>query len=590
MSDEVNEIKSKIDIASFIGEYIDIKKSGRNFKANCPFHGEKTPSFMISQELQMYKCFGCGESGDVFTFLEKYEGMDFPEALKFLAQRTGVKLSPLNIKTAGIKSKLLEINSWALKFYSYMLFDHKLGQNALLYAQKERKLTRETLEKFSIGYAPEDSNYLLNFLIKKKKFQISDLEMAGLIYKGRSGSIDRFRGRLIFPLKDHMGNVVGFAGRVLPGAVKDTAKYINSPETEIYHKSQILFGLDATKNEIKKRKNCIVVEGELDLISCWQAGVRNIVAIKGSAFTQNQAKLLSRFTDTVTLFLDSDFAGDSAARKGISIAELEGLSVYVAHIPTEKMKEYKDPDDLAKGNRDLLLTILNKPKGAWDFVFDTIFSKYDINSGIDKGRLSKEIPIALSEISDTIVRTHYVSRIAKKLGIPESELEKTVSNKVKGVDANPTIISINTKLPEKTRKELLEEQLLYTLISSTPDKLKDKSIIENLSNQFVLQIIDEISKYKSKKFVLSEFSENLPENLKDKFNSLILASAGTFDDSSNEKYIEEIVKEIKKINLRFKREEITGKIRMYEETNDKVSLRKAEKDYLTLTKKLSELD
>ena len=314
MADQVEEIKEKVDIVSLISERIELKKAGRNFKANCPFHSEKTPSFMVSPELQIYKCFGCGEGGDAISFLQKYEGMEFYEALKYLADRTGVKL----IQRVGLSSeneKLFNINRWASRFYHYILFNHPSAREALNYLTKVRKIKTESIKTFGVGYSPDIPEIFKKFFLDKKGFSPTEIEKVGLGYT-RGGSVrDRFSGRIIFPLFDHRGNVAGFSGRILPGREKaDTGKYINTPETPIYHKSNILYGLNLSKKEIKKKGEAIVVEGELDAISPWQVGIKNIVAIKGSAFTNEQAKLLSRFSENVTLALDSDIAGNIAAR------------------------------------------------------------------------------------------------------------------------------------------------------------------------------------------------------------------------------------------------------------------------------------
>jgi len=357
MLQQVEEVKSKTDIVTIISQYVDLKKAGRNYKANCPFHSEKTPSFMVSPELQMYKCFGCGESGDVISFLEKYDGMEFYEALKYLAQKAGIKLEPTGFQQKGDKEKLYLLNSYAAKFYEYVLLNHKAGKIALSYLTENRGLSIDTIRSFNLGYSPDVAFALKNFLVGKKGFHEKDLENAGIVYKTERGYFDRFRGRVIFPLFDHRENVIGFAGRILPqDEDKKFAKYINTPETLLYHKSNVLYGLNLSKKEIKKQNKAIVVEGELDLISTYQIGIKNTVALKGSAFSKEQARLLGRYSKNVTLCMDSDIAGDQAAMRGINIAESEGLDVSVI-----ELKEYKDPDDIARKNPELFKKIISKP-------------------------------------------------------------------------------------------------------------------------------------------------------------------------------------------------------------------------------------
>jgi len=241
MDDQVEEVKTKVDLVGLIGERIQLKKAGKNYKGLCPFHSEKTPSFMVSPDLQIYKCFGCNESGDAFSFLEKYEGMEFPEALKFLAQKVGVKLKPFGGGQKGFKERFYEINQLANKFYSYILLNHTIGKKALDYLLTDRGLKLNTIKTFSIGYSPDRPLAMKGFIIDKHKVQASELEKSGLVYSKGSQLFDRFRGRIVFPLYDHRDNICGFSGRLTPELEgRDLAKYINTPETPIYSKSKIL--------------------------------------------------------------------------------------------------------------------------------------------------------------------------------------------------------------------------------------------------------------------------------------------------------------------------------------------------------------
>ncbi len=255
MNNQVEEVKSKTDIVSIIGDRIELKKAGRNYKTNCPFHGEKTPSFMVSPELQIFKCFGCGEAGDVFSFLEKYEGMEFAEALKYLAERVGIKLEKFQDGASSEKEKLIEVNTQALRFYNYLLLEHPVGKRALDYLLENRGLKIDTIKEFQLGYSPESSYSLKKYLIDKRKFTLSEVERAGIgIIRGQS-LYDRFNGRIIFPLFDHRGNSIGFSGRILPWDKRETGKYINSPETPLYHKSNVLYGLKRKRPQLLSKVN-----------------------------------------------------------------------------------------------------------------------------------------------------------------------------------------------------------------------------------------------------------------------------------------------------------------------------------------------
>ena len=273
MAGTIEEIKAKADIVAIISEKITVKKAGKHFKALCPFHGEKTPSFMISPELQIYKCFGCGEGGDVITFLEKYEGMDFNEAIKYLSDRTGIKLETGAFQPKKDRERIFEINELAAKYYQYLLFKHDLGKDAYAYLTQKRKLTTSTIQKFMIGFSPDNQRIFDSFFIKKKGLKNKDLVMAGICYEKYGKLVDRFSHRIVFPLYDHRGNVVGFSGRIMPNANPELAKYINTPETPAYHKSEVLFGLNITKMDIK-----LIIETE----SCRHLGIRYLKATDSS--------------------------------------------------------------------------------------------------------------------------------------------------------------------------------------------------------------------------------------------------------------------------------------------------------------------
>ncbi|MFA6533509.1 MAG: DNA primase, partial [Patescibacteria group bacterium] len=300
MENQIEEIKQKIDIVEFIGGFITLKKAGRNFKAVCPFHQEKSPSFVISPERGIWHCFGaCGEGGDVIKFLMKWENITFIEALKELAKKTGVKLTLNKIsfedKIWQKKERFIGMNLLASEFFHYILNKTDFGKKASSYL-KTRLLNQSIIDKFELGYSPSSWDSLKLFL-KKKKYEEEEMFENGLVIKSERGSYyDRFRGRLMFPLKDSRGNVLGFSGRILSGGNEKEAKYVNTPETPIYHKRECLFGINLALEEIKKQKNVYIVEGELDMITPFQHGYSNFVAVKGTALTIEQLKLLKRYT------------------------------------------------------------------------------------------------------------------------------------------------------------------------------------------------------------------------------------------------------------------------------------------------------
>lgn len=562
--DQVEEIKQKVDIVSVIGEYIDLKKAGKNFKAACPFHSEKLPSFVVSPELQIYKCFGCGVSGDVFTFLQEYEGMDFYEALKLMADRVGVKLKPISGKQKSQKEKYFEINNLAKRFYRYVLLKHKKGAEALNYFKKERRLKASTIDEFELGFSPDEPFALKSFLIDKKGYTIEDLVEAGIAVKTSRGVIDRFRGRVIFPLHDHRGNVIGFAGRIMSNLKKDIAKYINSPDTPVYHKSYVLYGLNHTRSEIKKKGWAIIVEGELDMISSWQGGIKNTVAIKGSAITDEQVRLLSRYTNKVILALDADIAGDAASLRGIKVLQKEGFETKVA-----KLTDYKDPDDYTHNDPEGYRKKLKEAKNVWDYLIDSVFKKFDKNTGSGKAKISSSVVPILASISDSIVQSHYVSIVSGRLGVEEDAVIKEIEKTKVGLDKDEEGSEVNIEV-SKSRRELLEERLLALAFKNDPSFLSCKKtkllITSNLSNKILQKYFEYIKKHQ--KFDSSKFGNFIPKELFNAYSDMILKEVSEVDVSlgiKNEaEEIDLIKKELEKLNLKEKLEAVAKKIKSLE--------------------------
>lgn len=576
MENQVEEVKSKVDIVSLISEYIELKKAGRNYKANCPFHGEKTASFMVSPDLQIYKCFGCGESGDAFTFLQRHEGMDFGEALKFLADKVGIKLKSFSPTKTTEREKNIEINNSALSFYNYVLLKHPQGKKILNYLKKDRGLTQESVEMFKIGYSPDKPGVLFDFLSKKRGYNAPDLGKSGL-FAGRN--YDRFEGRVVFPLMDHRGNIVGFSGRMLPWVKQDRAKYINSPETASYHKSKVLYGLNVSKQEIRSKGYAIVVEGELDMISPYQHGFKNIVAIKGSALTEDQIMLLSRFCNKIIFCLDADFAGDEAAKRASIMAENKGLEVQVA-----RLTKYKDPDEAVKNDSKSFENDIKNAVGIWDFLVDSVFEKYDL-TGAGKAKISKEVVPLLNRIDDAIVRSHYCEIVAQKLSVPvESVVSqlKSSSNKdfyqKKDEEGNGDIAE------EKPRRQLLEERLLYLILNFYPEKILEEEYDSLFSLSFILKIVDLLKKNKYiKNLDVKKFFNSLPRELQSRFSEMMF-----FEIEKNE--LKDVVRELKILTSRKSLERLGVKIQEAETSNDQKGLEKYQKLFSQEAKKLSDLE
>lgn len=590
MSDQVDEVKSKVDIVSIIGERVQLGKAGRNYKALCPFHSEKTPSFMVSPELQIFKCFGCGESGDVFSFLEKFEGMDFPEALKYLADRVGVKLLPREGGRASEKERLIEINREALRFYQYLLLSHPTGKKALDYLINERGLKPETIKEFQIGFSPDNPFALKKYLVEKKKFALNEIDRAGVaVVRGRD-IIDRFRGRIVFPLFDHRGNAVGFSGRVLPGAPDNLAKYVNTPETAVYHKSGLLYGLNITRQAIKKKGTAIVVEGQIDMISSWQIGIKNVVAIIGSALTDDQVRLISRFAQRLILALDADLAGDVAARRGIAVAFNQGLEIKVA-----RMGNFKDPDEAARKSPDEYKNALIKSVSVWDFLIDMVFDKYDASSGEGKAKVSREIIPILKSIEDSIVLEHYTNLVAKRLGVSVDsvaeqmgrEKETFLEGKAAGIESLPP-------KEEKGRRQLLEERLLTLAFQSNPEILLEKDIAQLLTTPLAKRTVEEYVKFvkTGNSFSPSSFSHFLSPELFSGFGEMVLKDMEGLveDEDAIRREIGLVKHELEILDTRYKLEKVSSKIHQFEEEKEPDKLKEAQVEFGKLSGRLAKLE
>ncbi len=482
--DQKDEVKSKVDLVEIVSSYLPLKKMGRNFAGLCPFHSEKTPSFMISAERQVFKCFGCSESGDVFTFLEKMEGWEFREALEELAKRVGVKLKKLAPGGQFLqKERLIEINKLVSKFYSYILEKHELGEKAREYLKK-RGIKDSTWQKFGVGFAPMGWENTFNFL-KKRGFAAADIAQNGLII-ARSTSLrprgsdpmgsgqvrqapsdqqfyDRFRNRLMFPLRDSRGTILGFAGRLIEegSSSKDKgsnqeaplrrvkldfagqAKYINSPQTPIFNKGNLLFGLDVARNAIRGKNEVVLVEGEFDVMSAHQAGVENVVASKGTALTEKQVVALSRICENVALCFDTDLAGDAAARRGIGLLDVAGLQVKVVALgkysPPRTASsgdlylsetKYKDPDEFARTDPKSFKAAIKTAENIYDYFIESTIKRFDAKTAEGKKKIGSEIIPILSEISDDLVRAHYIDKLSKVLDLDVNLVAGAVEKKL----------------------------------------------------------------------------------------------------------------------------------------------------------------
>jgi DNA primase len=416
--EKIAEIKQRNDIVEIIGEYLPLQRAGKNFRALCPFHSEKTPSFMVSPERQSYHCFGCGEGGNVFSFLMKREGFGFLEAVRQLAARTGVSLPQRGEgPDDAFSGKLIlyEVLQAAADFYHQNLIKSPAGEVARKYLAG-RHIPADSIEKFYLGYAPNSWEALLAFG-RRKGFTPEQMEAVGLIVPRKeaspqkSGYYDRFRHRLLFPLVDLQGRVVGFGGRALGD---DEPKYLNSPETVLYSKGSTLFGLNLAKEEIRKQGFCYLVEGYFDLLRLYQEGLNNVAAVCGTALTPMQAKTLKRYAPKVIIIFDADPAGMAAALRGIEVlVEEETVSQGVV------LSAGKDPDDyIEQYGKEAFLEEVKKARNVVEFALEQLILRHDIKTPEGKAAISAEVFPLLRKVKNKIEQAEYLRYLSDKIGVP----------------------------------------------------------------------------------------------------------------------------------------------------------------------------
>jgi DNA primase len=463
-SSPVEEIKNRLDIVEVIGSYLKLQKAGANFRAICPFHSEKKPSFFVSPSRQTWHCFGgCGEGGDIFKFIMKIEGVEFGDALRILAQKAGVELKKQDPKIITERTRLYEICELACKFFERQLEESAAGKEAEKYLL-ERKITKESIKKWRVGYAPDSWQGLSDFLTSRG-YKKEEIQKAGLGLTSQKGSFfDRFRARIMFPVFDLNSQPVGFGGRVFNS--DDPAKYVNTPNTPLYDKSRILYGLDKAKLEIRKKDACILVEGYVDAIMCSQAGYENVAAVSGTALTADQLRILKRYSDNLLTAFDMDLAGDSATKRGIELAQSLGFNIKVL-----VMNGGKDPADIIAQDPKDWEKVMADAKSILQFYFETTFSKFDSKTPEGKREISKVLLPVIKVIPNKIERAYWIQLLAGKLGVREETVEEALKD-VKSVQVSRISEEAPAKPTEKkTRKQALAERIV-SLILKDPDNLE----------------------------------------------------------------------------------------------------------------------
>lgn len=453
---EVEEIKQRLDVAEVVGAYVQLKQAGRNLKAPCPFHHERTASFMVSPEKGIWHCFGCSEGGDIFKFVMKMEGLEFRGALELLAAKAGVELTrgQDDGAAAKLKKRLLEAHEWAVKYFQASLVKN---EKAKTYAVSARKLTRQTIMDFQIGYAPDSWDGLTNILLKKG-FTADELVRGGLAGRRPKGGVyDQFRGRIMFTICDAQGRPVGFTGRVLDDS---QPKYLNTPQTPLYDKSRVIYGLHLAKEAIRTSGEVVLVEGNMDVVASHQAGVRQVVAASGTALTTDQLKALSRLTKNIKLAFDQDAAGLKATERAIELSQPLGLSLKMITISGAK-----DPDELIQKDVKLWQESIAKAQSAVDYLFDRFADEYDLSTATGKRQYSDRLGANIKRLADPVEQDHYVQLLATRLGVSADSIrEKLKQTKISSAPEQAKAPADNTPDPVVAQANqgrlMIEESLL----------------------------------------------------------------------------------------------------------------------------------
>jgi len=470
------EIKSKLDITEVLGEYISLRPAGGNLRAVCPFHQEKTPSFMVSPEKQIWHCFGCGRGSDIFGFVMEMEGLNFSEALRLLAPKAGVTLKREDMEESSKRSRLLEVVELARDYYHLQLFKNESIKKYL----KDRGLNEETVRSFKIGYSPESWDDVIT-LLKQKKYTDEEIFLAGLSAKkeGTAKYYNRFRDRIMFPINDVSGQPIGFSARVNPAntnpELEKMGKYINSPRTNIYDKGRVLFALDKAKQAIKSENLAVIVEGQMDAISSHQHGFKNTVASSGTALTAEQIKLIKRYTNNVALAFDADNAGQIAADRGIKEAMAAELDIKVIIIPGGK-----DPDEALRQNPAKWAEAIKSARPMMEYYFDKVLKEADLSQSTGKKLVAKKILEMINKFSNKIEIDHWLRRLSNKINISEEVLRETINSIRKPVEVKYTKkVSLPDRIDISQSREDKLSGLLLSLILKFPDFTE--YVVNNLS-------------------------------------------------------------------------------------------------------------
>ncbi len=595
------EIKAKLDIVDIVSEYLSLKAAGSNFRGLCPFHNEKTPSLMVSPDKQIWHCFGCGKGGDLISFVMGMEGLDFVEALKFLAPRAGVTIDDKNFSDNSQKNRLLQIMELSRKYYHFVLKSAKANKEEIKRIKEYlagRGLDEEAIDFWQIGYSLDNYDDLLNFL-RSKKFRDDEILAAGITFKSEKGKhFNRFRDRIMFPINDITGNTVAFTARINPFVKDDKGlgKYINSPQSLVYDKSKILFALDKAKTAIREQDEIILVEGQMDAISCHNAGFKNVVAVSGTALTTAQLTLIKRYTKNIILAFDQDSAGVNATDRGINEALKSDFRLKVAIFPIGK-----DPDEIIRENPEIFKKGIEEALDIMRYYMEREFKGVDMSDVRQKNKAIQKVLEIIAKLYNKVEQDFWIKELLSLSKVDESSLREELNKIIKKEEKNESreadrkkdnnLSNSFVQLEELSWVDKLMENLLSLLL-----KFNDhfSYVSNNLDLNFVSGRYREFYNYaliyynKNKKIdylgLLEALESEKQEDLAEVLKKLALISEfyQEQEDFSAAKAKEEIIKNILDIKRNFFKE--TLKLE-----NDKLMLAERKADNEAITESLKRI-
>ena len=589
MSDPIiQEIKSRLDIVPFVQQYVRLAKAGINWKGLCPFHHEKTPSFIVSPTRQTWHCFGCSKGGDIFKFVMEMDNIEFRDALKTLAERAGVELVREDPRIRSERDRLYAVSEEAAKFFQAELRRMPAVQAYLA----KRGVKPETIQAFRIGYAPDTWDGLASHL-KKKEFSADEFVASGLgiCSEKRAGSYyDRFRNRIMFPIADANGKIVAFSGRIFENGRRSSIaaepKYVNSPQTQIYDKSRILFGYDKAKEAIRKKGRCIVVEGQMDLVMSHQAGFTETVAVSGVALTEKHLEQLKRLADTLISSFDTDEAGESATRRSLDLAARYDFNRRVAIIP-----KGKDPADAILESPALWEEAVAGAESLMDFYVARAKKKFSLKTPEGKKEFSRYVLPEVAKIHNAIEKAHWVSQIAEILEIKEDAVWAELGRYLRAID--PAMPSpVNSPSPAKLKSQRLEERILaaYFLYAETRTLLSGHDPILIFATSPHYDIIRQVDTVEADRGAIVDILERVPEEWRPYLDRIIFEAEALFQNAAEASAeVAACIREVERERLKERLTIIAESINQAEKTNDPARLDALVREFSEITGLLGKL-